>query len=155
MGMVSDMWHVSVTCHMSRFLLTFDPIELQKSVLHVNWSEFHEESNGNGHIFQSRQGLSLPEAVYSRSAPKLVPTRSSGQLWRHHQSYGSCYCQSKIVIEASDVTKAKEDEKSLPTLPPVRPMATTMAMSSLPRTMKSRYGSLILIPSYILWYLWF
>ena len=48
MGMVSDMWHVSVTCHMSRFLLTFDPIELQKSVLHVNWSKFHQEFNGHG-----------------------------------------------------------------------------------------------------------
>ena len=31
-----------------QFSHTFDQIELQKSVLHVNRSEFHEESNGHG-----------------------------------------------------------------------------------------------------------
>ena len=28
--------------------LTFDWIELQRSYLHVKWSEFHQESNGHG-----------------------------------------------------------------------------------------------------------
>ena len=50
MGMVLDPCHVSVTCHVSRvtFFLTFDWIELQRSYLHVKWSEFHQESNEHG-----------------------------------------------------------------------------------------------------------
>ena len=50
MDMVPDPCHVSVTRHVSRvtFFLTFDWIELQRSYLHVKWSEFHQESNGHG-----------------------------------------------------------------------------------------------------------
>ena len=58
MGMVLDPCHVSVTRHVSRvtFFLTFDWIELQRSYLHVKWSDFFQESNGHGprhvtHVF--------------------------------------------------------------------------------------------------------
>ena len=50
MDMMPDPCHVSVTRHVSRvtFFLTFDWIELQRSYLHVKWSEFHQESNEHG-----------------------------------------------------------------------------------------------------------
>ena len=65
--------------------------------------------------------------MYSRTFPKPVPACSSEQLWRRHQSYGSCYRQSKFdsrvkrkdsftnaaAPEPGYVTNAKEDEEKL------------------------------------------
>ena len=73
------------------------------------------------------QGSIHPKTVYKQSVQKPVPAYSSEQLWRRHQSYGSCYCQSKFdsqvkrkdssthaaAPEPSDVTNAKEVEEKL------------------------------------------
>ena len=52
MDMVSDTWHVSVTCRhviytwFTRDFVTPDPFELQTSVRGQNGVEFHQDSNG-------------------------------------------------------------------------------------------------------------
>ena len=82
--------------------------------------------------FQSWKGSSQPEALY-RSAPKLVPASSRGQLCRRHRSYGSSYRQSNIdsqskrkdspihaeAFEPGDVFYAQEDEEKIAYLAPI------------------------------------
>ena len=82
-----------------------------------------------------------------RSAPKLVPACSPGQMWRRHRSYESSYRQSNIdsqakrkdspihaaALEPGNVFNTQEDEEKIAY--PLRPTSTTTA--SLPRTMQS------------------
>ena len=72
MDMVLDPCHAPVTRHMSRvtFLLTFDWIELQRSYLHVKWSEFYQEFNGHGSRHVTRV-IHVSDTFYSFQYRKL------------------------------------------------------------------------------------
>ena len=87
--------------------------------------------------FQSWQGSSQPRKAVYMSVSKPVPTCSSGQLRRCHQSYGSNYRQSKFdfplkrkdscihaaALEPGDVNHANEDEEKIAYLAPSVPYA--------------------------------
>ena len=78
------------------------------------------------------QGSIHPKTVYKQSVQKPVPAYSSEQLWRRHQSYGSCYPQSKFdsqvkrkdssthaaAPEPGDVINVNKDEEKFVYLAP-------------------------------------